>query len=76
MCTSFDFKTDKAKIGHQAYHSAVLFLFLLQLSPEHSETYIEYLISIGKLDEAALKMADIVNDVRHWTSNHSVFNNI
>ena len=36
---------------------------LLQLLPENTEEYVEYLISIGRLDEAAVKMADIVNDV-------------
>ena len=35
----------------------------LQLSPENSEEYIDYLISIGRLDEAAVKLADVVNDV-------------
>ena len=34
-----------------------------QLSPERTEPYIEYLISIGRLDEAATKLAEIVNDV-------------
>ena len=38
-------------------------MFLLQLIPEKAEEYVEYLISIGRLDEAAVKMADIVNDV-------------
>ena len=36
---------------------------LPQLMPENTEEYVEYLISIGRLDEAAVKMADIVNDV-------------
>ena len=35
----------------------------LQLSPENAEEYIEYLVSIGRLDEAALKLAEIVNKV-------------
>ena len=34
-----------------------------QLSPENGESYVEYLISIGRLDEAAVKLAEIVNDV-------------
>lgn len=38
-------------------------VYLLQLLPENTEEYVEYLISIGRLDEAAVKMADIVNDV-------------
>ena len=36
---------------------------LLQLRPENSEEFIEYLISIGNLDEAAVKLADVVNNV-------------
>jgi len=36
---------------------------LLQLSPENAEEYIEYLTSINRLDEAAVKLAEIVNKV-------------
>lgn len=43
-------------------HHFLPILHHLQLSPEDAEDYIKYLLSIGKLDEAALKMADIVND--------------
>ena len=35
---------------------------LFQIAPEDTEDYIEYLLSIDKMDEAAVKMADIVND--------------
>lgn len=34
----------------------------LKIAPEDTEDYIEYLLSIDKMDEAAVKMADIVND--------------
>jgi pre-mRNA-splicing factor SYF1 len=34
----------------------------LKLMPENTEEFVEYLISIDRLDEAAVKMADIVND--------------
>ena len=34
-----------------------------QLSPENGESYVEYLISVGRLNEAATKLAEIVNDV-------------
>ncbi|XP_064395800.1 pre-mRNA-splicing factor SYF1-like [Halichondria panicea] len=34
----------------------------LKLSPENGESYVEYLISIGRLNEAATKLAEIVND--------------
>lgn len=33
----------------------------LKLSPENSEDFIEYLRSIGRLDDAAIKLAEIVN---------------
>ena len=36
---------------------------ILQLAAENSEEYIEYLVSIGRLDEAALKLAEVVNNV-------------
>ena len=34
----------------------------VQLSPENAEEYIDYLRSIGRLDEAAVRLAAIVND--------------
>ena len=43
-------------------HHSLPILHHLQLSPEDAEDYIKYLLTIGKLDEAAIKMADIVND--------------
>ncbi len=36
---------------------------MLQICPENTEEYIEYLISIGNLDEAAVKLAEVVNNV-------------
>lgn len=33
-----------------------------QLCPEHAEEYIDYLRSVGRLDEAALRLAAVVND--------------
>ncbi|XP_064355470.1 pre-mRNA-splicing factor SYF1 [Dromaius novaehollandiae] len=36
----------------------------LKLSPENAEEYIEYLRSIGRLDEAAVRLAAVVNDER------------
>lgn len=35
---------------------------LLQLAPQDAEEYIDYLVSIGRLDEAAQKYATIIND--------------
>ena len=37
----------------------------IQLCPENAEEFIEYLISIGNLDEAAVKLAEVVNNVSH-----------
>lgn len=37
---------------------------MLQLSPENAEEYIEYLHSIDRLDEAAVRLAAVVNDER------------
>ena len=34
----------------------------LQLSPQDTEAYIEYLVTIDHLDEAAVKLAQIIND--------------
>ena len=36
----------------------------LQIQPEETEDFIDYLRGIGRLDEAATRMADIVNDDR------------
>lgn len=35
-----------------------------QLSPESAEEYVEYLRSVGRLDEAAVRLARLVNDER------------
>ena len=37
----------------------------MQLSPENSEEFVEYLKSIGRLDDAAVKLAEIVNRVSY-----------
>lgn len=34
----------------------------VQLSPENVEEYIDYLRSVGRLDEAAVRLAAVVND--------------
>lgn len=36
----------------------------LKLQPESAESYVSYLLSINRLDEAAVKLAEIVNDDR------------
>ena len=52
----------------------------MQLYPEDAEDYIEYLISIGRLDEAAMKLAYIVNKEdfvsKHGKSNHQLWNEL
>lgn len=46
------------------------------MCPENAEEYVEYLVSIDRLDEAALRMADIVNQEdfvsKEGKSNHQV----
>ena len=42
----------------------------LQVQPEDGESFITYLISVGRLDEAALKLASIVND-ESFVSKHA-----
>lgn len=37
-------------------------VFSAQLSPENAEEYIDYLRSVGRLDEAAVRLAAVVND--------------
>jgi len=39
-----------------------VFRRMLKLHPENAEQYIDYLISIERIDEACLRLADIVND--------------
>ena len=46
----------------------IIIVSFVQLRPENAEEFIEYLIRIGRLDEAAVKLADIVNDVGHSLS--------
>ncbi|XP_065204827.1 pre-mRNA-splicing factor syf1 homolog [Planococcus citri] len=52
----------------------------LKYSPEDAEDYIEYLISIDRLDEAAVKLAEIVNREhfvsKHGKSNHQLWNEL
>ncbi|XP_057327392.1 pre-mRNA-splicing factor syf1 homolog [Microplitis mediator] len=52
----------------------------LKLAPEDTEDYIEYLISIDRLDESAVKLAHIVNQddfvSKHGKSNHQLWNEL
>ena len=56
------------------------FMLILQLRPENSEEFIEYLVSIGNLDEAAVKLAEVVNNVSFvdaWCSREKhLYNNV
>ncbi|XP_023718111.1 pre-mRNA-splicing factor SYF1-like isoform X1 [Cryptotermes secundus] len=55
-------------------------VFMHKLYPEDTEDYIEYLISIGRLDEAAMKLAFIVNKEdfmsKHGKSNHQLWSEL
>ncbi|XP_046404524.1 pre-mRNA-splicing factor syf1 homolog [Ischnura elegans] len=67
--------------SHHSHETAVrVFRRYLKLCPEDSEDYIEYLISIGRLDEAAVKLASIVNREefvsKHGKSNHQLWNEL
>ena len=52
-------------------------MFIHQLQKESTEEYIEYLKSIDWLDEAAIKLIDIINDEafvsKEGKSKHQVF---
>ncbi|XP_015589714.1 pre-mRNA-splicing factor SYF1 [Cephus cinctus] len=66
---------------HNVYETAVrVFRRYLKLAPEDTEEYIEYLISVGRLDEAAVKLAQIVNQddfvSKHGKSNHQLWNEL
>ncbi|PVD22082.1 hypothetical protein C0Q70_17885 [Pomacea canaliculata] len=52
----------------------------LKLQKENTEEYIEYLISIGWLDEAAMRLADVINDEnfvsKEGKSKHQLWNEL
>ncbi|EEB19718.1 XPA-binding protein, putative [Pediculus humanus corporis] len=67
--------------SHNIPETAVrVFRRYLKLCPEDTEDYVEYLISIGRLDEAALKLAHIVNTddfvSKHGKSKHQLWNEL
>lgn len=57
-----------------------IFRRCLKLMPEKSETYVDYLISVDRLDEAAVIMAKIINDDEYTSSNrkskHQLWNEL
>ncbi|KAF4518796.1 hypothetical protein B566_EDAN005417 [Ephemera danica] len=61
-------------------HHRIWPLYLKFLCPEDAEEYIEYLNEIGRLDEAAVKLASIVNKEdfvsKHGKSNHQLWNEL
>lgn len=66
---------------HDIPETAVrVFRRYLKLCPEDTEDYIEYLSNINRLDEAALKLAFIVNHddfvSKHGKSNHQLWNEL
>lgn len=55
ICKTFSFLEN--------YSDTYLYTYsLFQLCPENAEEYIDYLRSVGRLDEAALRLAAVVND--------------
>lgn len=48
------------------YFMYFMIIFFFQLQPEDTEKYIDYLINIGWLDEAALKLAEIIDNVQYF----------
>ncbi|KAI5742072.1 hypothetical protein M8J77_002699 [Diaphorina citri] len=67
--------------SHAVPETAVrVFRRYLKLFPEDAEDYIEYLSSIERLDEAAVKLAYIVNKEsfvsKHGKSNHQLWNEL
>lgn len=66
---------------HHIPETAVrVFRRYLKLCPEDTEEYIDYLVSIEKLDEAAVKLAQLVNNEnfqsKHGKSNHQLWNEL
>ncbi|XP_075214335.1 pre-mRNA-splicing factor SYF1 fand isoform X2 [Lycorma delicatula] len=66
---------------HDISETAVrVFRRYLKLCPEDTEDYIDYLISVDRLDEAAVKLAYIVNKEdfvsKHGKSNHQLWNEL
>ncbi|XP_011502536.1 PREDICTED: pre-mRNA-splicing factor SYF1 [Ceratosolen solmsi marchali] len=66
---------------HNVHETAVrIFRRYLKLAPEETEEYIDYLISIDRLDEAAMKLANIVNQddfvSKYGKSKHQLWNEL
>ena len=66
---------------HQIPETAVrVFRRFLKLRPEDTEEYVDYLKSIDRLDEAAVKLAHIVNKddffSKNGKSNHQLWNEL
>ena len=58
----------------------IIIIVRMQLCPEDTEDYIEYLKGIERLDEAALKLAEVVNNLKFVSkkgkSNHQLWNEL
>lgn len=64
--------------AHDIPETAVrVFRRYLQLCPESREEFVEYLINVGRLDDAAIHLAKIVNDndfvSKNGKSNHNLW---
>ncbi|KAJ3656454.1 hypothetical protein Zmor_015530 [Zophobas morio] len=66
---------------HDIQETAIrVFRRYLKLCPENAEEYVEYLSEVGRLDEAAIVLAKIVNDEnfvsQHGKSKHQLWNEL
>lgn len=66
---------------HHIPETAVrIFRRYLKLAPDDAEEYIEYLLSVGRLDDAAQQLANIVDNEhfvsKHGKSNHQLWNEL
>lgn len=68
--------------GHKGIQETAVRVFrrYLQLCPDNAEEYVEYLVSIDRLDEAAVLLAKLVNDSefvsKRGKSNHAMWHQL
>lgn len=85
----YDIPETSGNVSSIYYKTVVKFAFLfavrvyrryLKLAPDDAEEYIEYLSSVGRLDEAAQQLASIVDNEhfvsKHGKSNHQLWNEL
>ncbi|MCV5005174.1 hypothetical protein OFM39_36505, partial [Escherichia coli] len=68
------------KESHDPEVAVKIYRRYLKLFPEDSEDYIEYLTTSGRLDEAAIRLSEIVNNdsfvSKHGKSKHQLWNEL